>query len=72
MARQLAIVWGAHSVVTQKPRGTTEMVSRAVAVARRDGFAKAGDRIVITAGVPLGVPGKTNVLRVADITDPED
>ncbi|MDR3435333.1 pyruvate kinase [Telmatospirillum sp.] len=67
VARQLAIVWGAHSVVTERPRGFSEMVSKAQAIALRDGFAKAGDRIVITAGVPFGCQGNTNILRVASI-----
>ena len=42
-----------------------EMVDRAVAYAQREGFAELGDRVVITGGVPLGVTGATNMLRVA-------
>ncbi len=67
VARQLAIVWGAHSVVTDRPRGFSEIVSKAEEIAQREGFAETGDRIVITAGVPFGCPGNTNILRVADI-----
>jgi pyruvate kinase len=69
VARQLAIVWGAHSVVTDRPRSFSEIVSKAESIAQREGFAEAGDRIVITAGVPFGCPGNTNILRVADIGD---
>ncbi|MTJ83727.1 MAG: pyruvate kinase [Telmatospirillum sp.] len=67
VARQLAIVWGSHSVVTDRPRGFSEMVSTAQRIAQAEGFAKSGDRIVITAGVPFGCPGNTNILRVANI-----
>ena len=37
-------------------------------MARREGFAGPGDRIIITAGVPLGTPGATNMLRIAYVT----
>jgi pyruvate kinase len=70
VARQLAIVWGTHSVVTDRPRSFSEMVTRAQMLAQQEGFAKVGERIVVTAGVPFGVSGSTNTLRVADITEP--
>jgi len=41
------------------------MVERACRLAFRDGFAKAGQRVIIVAGVPLGTPGATNMLRIA-------
>jgi pyruvate kinase len=41
------------------------MVERACRIARTEGFAESGQRIIITAGVPLGTPGATNMLRVA-------
>jgi pyruvate kinase len=41
------------------------MVDRATRAALDDGFAKKGERVVITAGVPFGTPGATNVLRIA-------
>jgi len=52
-------------VVTADVRSFEEMVEKACRIAREHGFAKAGDRVVITAGVPFGTPGATNVLRVA-------
>ena len=45
------------------------MVKRASLIARQEGFAVAGERIVITAGVPLGTTGATNMLRVAFVDD---
>jgi pyruvate kinase len=41
------------------------MVNKAVRAAQREGIAKPGERVVITAGVPFGTPGSTNVLRIA-------
>jgi pyruvate kinase len=41
------------------------MVDRASSIAFRDGFAKAGQRVIIVAGVPLGTPGSTNMVRIA-------
>jgi pyruvate kinase len=41
------------------------MVNRASRIAFRDGFARAGQRVIIVAGVPLGTPGATNMLRIA-------
>ena len=64
-ARRLAILWGTHCVFTDDPTDFTEMVERACRIAVRDGLAQAGQRLVITAGVPFGTPGATNVLRVA-------
>ena len=41
------------------------MVGKACGIAYRDEFARAGQRVVVTAGVPFGTPGATNVLRIA-------
>ena len=49
-----------------------DMVFRACRIALDEGFAKVGERIVITAGVPLGTPGKTNMLRIATIRESYD
>jgi pyruvate kinase len=64
-ARLLALCWGVHSVHTEDVKDFQEMVEKACTVAYRDGLAKQGDRLVITAGVPFGTPGNTNVLRIA-------
>jgi pyruvate kinase len=64
-ARRLMLAWGVHPVVTEDVSSFEEMVEKACRIARTVGFATAGDRVVITAGVPFGTPGATNVLRVA-------
>jgi pyruvate kinase len=64
-ARRLAMAWGLHCVHTHDVRNFNEMVQHAASAARRESFAEKGQRVVITAGMPFGTPGATNVLRVA-------
>jgi pyruvate kinase len=64
-ARRLALAWGVHSVHSPDVRNFTEMVNKACRVARSEGLADRGQRVVITAGVPFGTPGATNILRIA-------
>ena len=64
-ARRLTLVWGIHSVLTKDCQTFREMVTDAVKVARDEEFGKIGDSLIITAGVPFGTPGKTNILRIA-------
>jgi pyruvate kinase len=64
-ARRLALLWGAHCVHSADIRGFQDMVQKAVRAAHREGIAKPGQRVVITAGVPFGTPGATNILRIA-------
>jgi pyruvate kinase len=64
-ARRLALVWGLHCIFGEEPDSLEGMVARACAVAREEGFAVPGQRIIITAGVPFGSPGATNMLRIA-------
>jgi pyruvate kinase len=64
-ARRMSLVWGLHSVLTDDAHDLDDMVDRATRFAFQEGFAKVGERVVITAGVPLGTPGATNMLRVA-------
>ena len=64
-ARKLALAWGVHSVLTEDLQTFRDMVVKAIRVARREEFAETGDALVITAGVPFGTPGATNILRIA-------
>lgn len=63
--RKLSVVWGVHCVVAEDAQNQDDMVDRAGRIAFRDGFAKAGQRVIVVAGVPLGTPGATNMLRIA-------
>lgn len=64
-ARRMTLTWGVHPVRTEDAHNFGDMVQRAVRVARQQGMAKEGERLVVTAGVPFGTPGATNILRIA-------
>jgi pyruvate kinase len=68
-ARRLSLVWGLHCVVNEERHDLDAMVDRACQVAYEEGFARPGERIILTAGVPLGTPGATNMLRIAFISE---
>lgn len=64
-ARRLALVWGVHAVITEDARDVDDMADRACKIAHSEGFARAGQRVIIVAGVPFGTPGATNMVRIA-------
>jgi pyruvate kinase len=64
VARQMALFWGAHSVLSQHIHSYEEMVTLAEATTRQEGFARPGDLVVVVAGIPFGQSGSTNNLRV--------
>ena len=64
-ARRLAVAWGIHCVITEDVENFADMVDKACEFALREGFAASGERVVVTAGVPFGTPGATNILRIA-------
>jgi pyruvate kinase len=66
-AQKMAVVWGVHAVIIPDVHSMTEAVSRASRIALAEGFARHGDEIVVTAGVPFGHSGTTNALRVATV-----
>lgn len=66
-ARRMSLAWGIHCVVTEDAADLDDMVDRACRIAYREEFVRPGDRIIITAGVPLGTPGSTNMIRIAYI-----
>jgi pyruvate kinase len=68
-ARKLSVVWGLHCVLTDDPRDLDDMVAKASRIAYQEGFALPGQRVIISAGVPLGTPGATNMLRIAIVGD---
>ncbi|MBM3583932.1 MAG: pyruvate kinase [Alphaproteobacteria bacterium] len=65
VARRLALAWGVNSVLTDDAHSFDDMIVRACQLAVAEGFATPGQRIVITAGMPVGTPGATNTLHVA-------
>jgi pyruvate kinase len=69
-ARRLALVWGLHCVLTEDAYDLDDMVDRAARITFAEGIGQPGQKIVVTAGVPLRTPGATNILRVAYIGTP--
>jgi pyruvate kinase len=63
--RRLSLVWGVHCIVAEDAHDLDDMVERACRLACGDGIANVGQRVIIVAGVPLGTPGATNMLRIA-------
>lgn len=67
-ARRLSLVWGLHCCHTEDAKSFQDMVDKACRAAVGTDLVDVGDRVVITAGMPFGTPGKTNVLRIARVT----
>jgi pyruvate kinase len=62
--RQLSLSWGVHAFQIPEPSKIAGLFSRGARVAKRTGFAQDGDLVVITGGVPIGISGSTNLLKV--------
>ena len=67
IARQLALIWGVHTIHALEPKSFSGMIDNACELAKKEGIVKKGDYVVITAGAPIGVSGSTNNLRIAKI-----
>ena len=65
--RKLALYWGVHSYKVTEYASVEEVFQQGANLAVKLGLARSGDLIVVTAGVPLGVPGSTNMLKVQKI-----
>jgi len=65
--RQLNMSWGVTPFLVKVAESTDEMFDMGVDKALESGVAKNGDIVVITAGVPIGISGTTNILKVATV-----
>lgn len=68
--RQLAISWGVHPFLSGLVDSTDRLFSLAVDVARKEGAIKCGDTVVITAGLPIGESGTTNLIKAQVVGEP--
>ncbi len=66
-ARRLVLSFGVRTIHITDVKNFAETVERAVGLVQEKGYAQKGDKIVLTAGVPFGVSGTTNVLRIAEV-----
>lgn len=67
--RKLALTWGVQPLLAGVRKNTDEMMTAAIEVSLSAGLIKGGDLVVITAGVPVGVHGTTNLIRVHTVGD---
>ena len=65
--RQLNIEWGVKSILIKSAVETDEVISVAQEESRKNGFIKPGDTVIITAGVPVGLAGSTNLIKVQTV-----
>lgn len=62
--RKLALVWGVYPVLSKESQSTDEIIDISVEDALNKGLINQGDLVVITAGIPVGVSGSTNLIKV--------
>jgi pyruvate kinase len=70
VARRMGMVWGLDNVLVDKydeHTPTNDLIDQAGNIAKLHGYAKAGDYVTVTAGLPLGTPGSTNLLRIITV-----
>lgn len=67
--RQLNLSWGVVPLMAEEKQSTDELFAHAVDCAQKKGLLETGDLVVITAGVPLGVSGTTNLMKVHVVGD---
>ena len=62
--RQLALEWGVTPLLIPEAHDVDDLMNRSIAAAREAGLLEPGDRVVITAGTAVNIPGSTNVIKV--------
>lgn len=67
--RQMNLQWGVSPLLIAQENTTEDLFREAVDAAVRAGFVKKGDTVILTAGLPLGEAGRTNMLRIVEIKD---
>ena len=70
-ARRVALLWGAHAVITKDIGSFEDMIAKGKRMVLRHGFGQAGSKIIALAGVPFGTPGSTNLLHVVTLAGDE-
>lgn len=65
--RQMSLYWGIETAMMPYSCNSDELVDMAIGVAEQSGFIKNGDLVVVTAGVPVGITGTTNMIRVKQV-----
>lgn len=67
--RKLALSWGVYPLLTESATSTDEVIDNSINTAVESGYIKNGELVVITAGVPVGVTGTTNLIKVHVVSE---
>ena len=67
VCRQLNLAWGVVPILIEKEDNADDLFEQASRVVEKAGYVKPGDLAVLTAGVPLGIAGNTNMIRVIEV-----
>lgn len=67
ICRQMSLSWGVKPIWIARESTADDLFEEAVRAAEEAGYIKKGDTVVLTAGVPLGVSGRTNMIRVVEV-----
>ena len=67
VCRQLSLSWGVEPLLIEKEEKADVLFEEAARAAEKAGYIKKGDIVVLTAGVPLGISGRTNMIRVIEV-----
>ncbi|MBQ3104272.1 MAG: pyruvate kinase [Lachnospiraceae bacterium] len=67
VCRQSSLLWGVVPLLIEKKDTTEDLFKEAVWASEKAGLVQKGDTVILTAGVPLGVSGKTNMIRVIEV-----
>ncbi|MEE1255415.1 MAG: pyruvate kinase [Lachnospiraceae bacterium] len=65
--RQLSLLWGVTPLLIEKADSAEMLFESAVEACKKAGLIHEGEKVVLTAGVPLGISGKTNMIRVVEV-----
>lgn len=65
--RQLSLTWGVEALLSEKIFSTDEVIANAVEISKTHGYVKSSDTVVLTAGVPVGLAGSTNLIKVQTV-----
>jgi pyruvate kinase len=66
---QLAINWGVYPIIAEEKSEFVELLDSAITHSKQSGYVKDGDLVIVTAGVPVGCAGMTNLMQVETVGD---
>jgi pyruvate kinase len=63
----LSLVWGVVPLLIDNAKSTDEMIEKAIGESKKRGLVESGEKVIITAGIPIGFPGTTNMIKVHEV-----